>query len=144
MSTTDFVNGLEPGVAAAALLVTAAIALGAAAAVAWLCLRVRRAERELASIRAALAETAGVAGSVRVAERTSREQLARLLDRLGRLELLSDARGYEQAIRFAARGERAERLVSYFGLTEGEAALVSLLHDRSREAREERRPPSAS
>jgi|GEM_PF-3419469 hypothetical protein len=122
-------------------IVTAAVAIGAAAAAAWLHRRLARAERELRAVRAAIAETANVAGGARAAERASREQLERLMDRLGRLELQTDARGYEQAIRFAARGERADRLVSYFGLTEGEAALVRLLHgDRSREPGGNARP----
>lgn len=140
MNGTDWLAA--PAVALGTLLVIAALA---AAASAWLHLRLRRAERDLATLRAALADTASVASGVRVAERASREQLAQLMDRLGHLELLSDARGYEQAISFAARGERADRLVSYFGLTEGEAALVSLLHgNRSRGARDERSASSAS
>lgn len=141
MTGMELVAGLGPGLGLGLLLGGAA----AGAAVAWMHRRLARAERELGALRAVLAETANVAGNVRAAERASREQLARLMDRLGRLELRSDARGYEQAIHYAARGERAERLVSYFGLTEGEAALVSLLHgDRARDARDRRGISSAS
>jgi hypothetical protein len=54
--------------------------------------------------------------------------LGRLGERLGQLELATEARSYEQAIGCAERGEEAERLISCFGLTEGEANLVTLLH----------------
>jgi|SRR5690606_30737152 len=145
MTEAGFLAELGPGLAVALALAGAAIAAGAAAAAVWAHRRLVRVERELAALRTLIAETSNVAGNVRVAERSTREQLARLMDRLGRIELLSDSRGYEQAIRFAARGERAERLVSYFGLTEGEAALVSLLHgERSRDACDERSASSVS
>jgi hypothetical protein len=61
-------------------------------------------------------------------EHRSREQLDRLGDRLGQLELATEQRSYEQAIGCAERGEEAARLISCFGLTEGEADLVTLLH----------------
>jgi len=59
------------------------------------------------------------------------QQIERLAERIGQLELRSESRPYEQAINLAARGGGAERLISYFGLTEGEASLVRLLHGRS-------------
>lgn len=63
-------------------------------------------------------------------ERRHSQQLKRLEDRLGRLELRGEGRPYEQAISLAAQGEDMARLVSCFGLTAGEASLVSLLHGR--------------
>lgn len=143
MTELDFAAGVAPGLGLVLLRGVAAAVLVSAAV--WVYRRLVRAERELIALRAALAETAGLAAGARAAESSIREQLAGLMDRLGRLELSSDARGYEQAIQHAARGERAERLVSYFGLTEGEAALVSLLHgDRARDARDRRGISSAS
>ena len=57
------------------------------------------------------------------------------LNRLGQLELATEVRSYEQAIGSAERGEESSRLISCFGLTEGEADLVTLLHgDPSRRA----------
>jgi hypothetical protein len=72
-------------------------------------------------------------------ENRSREHWSQLGERLGQLELMTDARSYEQAIGFAEQGEQAERLMSCFGLTEGEADLVKLLHgDKDRNERERR------
>jgi hypothetical protein len=92
----------------------------------------RRRLRQLAELCAGLEHAvAGATGlSVRVvnAERRARAELRQLGERLGQLELRSDARPYEQAISLAEKGEHAERLVSCFGLTEGEASLVRLLH----------------
>jgi hypothetical protein len=65
-------------------------------------------------------------------EERGREDLGRLVERVGQLEMATDASSYEQAIKSAEHGEEAERLITCFGLTEGEADLVSLLHgDRS-------------
>jgi hypothetical protein len=68
--------------------------------------------------------------AVRVAasEQRSREDMSRLGERLGQIELATEARSYEQAIGYAERGEESGRLISCFGLTEGEADLVTLLH----------------
>jgi hypothetical protein len=79
---------------------------------------------------------AGLAGRVVSTERRVREQLGQVSDRLGKLELRSDSRSYEQAINLAAKGGGTERLISYFGLSEGEASLVRLLHGRARQAPE--------
>jgi hypothetical protein len=59
------------------------------------------------------------------------QRIERLAERIGQLELRSESRPYEQAINLAARGGGAERLIRFFGLTEGEASLVRLLHGRS-------------
>jgi hypothetical protein len=61
-------------------------------------------------------------------EDRGREDLGRLGERLGQLELSTEERSYEQAITYAAKGEDSARLISCFGLTEGEAELVTLLH----------------
>jgi hypothetical protein len=57
-----------------------------------------------------------------------RAGLSRLSERLGQLELATESRSYEQAIGCAEKGEEPARLISCFGLTEGEADLVMLLH----------------
>jgi hypothetical protein len=57
-----------------------------------------------------------------------REDTRRLGERLGQLELAMETQSYEQAIVGAERGEESARLISCFGLTEGEADLVMLLH----------------
>ena len=72
-------------------------------------------------------------------ERRNSQQLTRLEDRVGRLELRGEGRPYEQAITLAAQGEDVARLVSCFGLTAGEATLVSLLHGGPH--RNEQSPP---
>lgn len=68
--------------------------------------------------------------SARVAEADARgrEELDRIGERLGHLELATEHCSYEQAIGCAERGEERARLISCFGLTESEADLVTLLH----------------
>ena len=43
----------------------------------------------------------------------------------------TETRSYEQAIGCAEKGEETARLISCFGLTEGEADLVVLLHSEA-------------
>jgi hypothetical protein len=75
-----------------------------------------------------------LAARVATNDQRGREDLGRLGERLGQLELATEARSYEQAITSAERGEESARLISCFGLTEGEADLVTLLHgDRARQ-----------
>ena len=92
----------------------------------------RRRSRELAAfckdLERATKETAGLTVRAANGERRMGGELSQLAERLGQLELRSDARPYAQAISLAEKGEEAERLVSCFGLTEGEASLVRLLH----------------
>ena len=61
-------------------------------------------------------------------EKRACEDARRLGERLGQLELAMETQSYEQAIVGAERGEESARLISCFGLTEGEADLVLLLH----------------
>ncbi len=56
-------------------------------------------------------------------DQRGREDLSRLGERLGQIELAIETRSYEQAIDCAERGEESARLISCFGLTEGEADL---------------------
>ena len=70
----------------------------------------------------------GLATRVATLERHGREDLGRLGERLGQLELATESRSYEQAITSAEHGEEVTRLITCFGLTEGEAELVTLLH----------------
>ena len=65
---------------------------------------------------------------VEASHQREREDLGRLGERLGQLELATDSGSYEQAIGCAEKGEETSRLISCFGLTEGEADLVMLLH----------------
>jgi hypothetical protein len=76
-----------------------------------------------------------LAARLEASDHREREDVSRLGERLGQLELLTETRSYEQAIGCAERGEASARLISCFGLTEGEAELVTLLHgDSSRKA----------
>jgi hypothetical protein len=68
---------------------------------------------------------------IEAAERRGRDETARVGERLGQLELAIETRSYEQAIGCAQKGEESSRLISCFGLTEGEADLVMLLHGES-------------
>jgi hypothetical protein len=71
------------------------------------------------------------------AERRTQAQLTQLTERLGQLELRTDTHSYEQAISLASKGGGTDRLITYFGLSEGEANLVRLMHGRP-----ERKPDS--
>jgi len=68
-----------------------------------------------------------------------RADMAQIGERLGQIELATEERSYEQAITCAERGEDPERLISCFGLTEGEAKLVTLLHGDRRSWPEQRK-----
>jgi Protein of unknown function (DUF2802) len=87
-------------------------------------------EDELALLRAEVAATAGI--GARVGERMRRlDQVgAQLNDRLGQLEVRGDGRPYDHAIALVRHGADADRLVTHFGLSRGEADLVSLVHGR--------------
>jgi hypothetical protein len=65
---------------------------------------------------------------VEVSASQGRADISRISERLGQLELATESRSYEQAIGCAEKGEESARLISCFGLTEGEADLVMLLH----------------
>lgn len=69
-----------------------------------------------------------LAARVAASEDRGRENATKLSERLGQIELATEARSYEQAIDCAEKGEETARLISCFGLTEGEADLVVLLH----------------
>ena len=72
---------------------------------------------------------ADLAARVEATDTRGREDLGKLGERLGQLELATtDSQAYEQAIGCAEKGEETSRLRSCFGLTEGEADLVMLLH----------------
>jgi hypothetical protein len=68
---------------------------------------------------------------VEASDHREREDVGRLGERLGQLELATEAQSYEQAIGCAEKGEETSRLISCFGLTEGEADLVMLLHNEA-------------
>jgi hypothetical protein len=69
-----------------------------------------------------------LAARVAASDQRGREDLGRIGERLGQIELATESRSYEQAIGCAERGEETAKLISCFGLTEGEADLVMLLH----------------
>jgi len=72
-----------------------------------------------------------LAARVEANDHRGREDLSRLGERLGQLEIAADAGAYEQAIGCAEKGEEGARLRSCFGLTEGEADLVMMLHSEA-------------
>jgi hypothetical protein len=69
-----------------------------------------------------------LAARVAASDHRGREDVGKLGERLGQLELATESRSYEQAIDCAEKGEETSRLKSCFGLTEGDADLVMLLH----------------
>jgi hypothetical protein len=92
---------------------------------------------ELMALDSAVCGTRGLKGRMLEAERRTQAQLTQLTERLGQLELRTDTHSYEQAISLASKGGGTDRLITYFGLSEGEANLVRLMHGRP-----ERKPDS--
>ena len=89
-------------------------------------------EAQLDGLKADLAATTGI--GVRAGERLRRlDQLStQMNERLGQLELRGEGRPYDQAIALSQRGADSGRLMSHYGLSRGEADLVSLVHGRRR------------
>src|SRR5690606_6243847 len=90
--------------------------------------RCRRLESGVAGIAGLASGIADVDRRFAEAESHAAEQWHRIGERLGHLELVTEGRAYEQAIGFAEQGGDTNRLITCFGLTEGEADLVHLLH----------------
>jgi hypothetical protein len=122
------------------LIATAALALvtlATAAATAYqqsvaaqLRRRLVESEARLAALRREVEAATGIA--VRAGERLRKAEATtlQLADRLGQLELRGEGRPYDQAIAMVQHGADADRLVRNFGLTRGEADLVTLVHGR--------------
>jgi hypothetical protein len=123
-----------PGLIAAAALLVLLICLVAGRAVA----RARRERRELAvtllalrrEIQSANAVNARIGKRLRKTERRFEE----LRDQVAQYEARGETRAYDQAINLVRQGGDASKLVSNFGLSRGEAELVSLVHGRRRRA----------
>ena len=58
------------------------------------------------------------------------ERIETLQDRVERMEIQPDGRAYDEAISMVERGASQDSLVSSFGLSEGEADLVTRIHRR--------------
>ena len=90
--------------------------------------RVARLADSQASQKASVQEATALAVGLVRTNRALRGRLEVMEESLGQLQLASTGRPYDQAISLAEQGEAPERLASCFGLTMGEAKLVSLLH----------------
>jgi len=90
--------------------------------------RVARLAASQASLKASVQEATALSVGLVRTNRALRGRLEILEESLGQLQLASTGRPYDQAISLAEQGEAPERLASCFGLTMGEAKLVSLLH----------------
>jgi len=110
------------------LAVPAALLIYELVAVMPLRRRMARANEEQHGLRASVQEATALTVEVVKANRTLRGRLEVAEDRLGQVELASAGRPYDQAISQAEQGETPEQLAHRFGLTMGEAKLVSLLH----------------
>lgn len=85
-------------------------------------------ERQFETLRADVAATTGI--GVRAGERLRRlDQISgQMSERLGQLELRGEGRPYDQAIALVRRGADADRLMTNYGLSRGEADLLALVH----------------
>lgn len=126
IDTAWLVAGLSGGAFASAVLCGAALA-GRSRRQAD---RLQLLEDEIVVLRAEVAATAGI--GARVGERLRRldQAGAQLGERLGQLEVRGDGRPYDHAIALVRDGADADRLVTHFGLSRGEADLVSRVHGR--------------
>ena len=104
-----------------------------------LCRRLAAVNERCRALEFSSSASAGLEGRLAAVETWLRDDMSQLAERLAQLELSTEARSYEQAIGLAERGEQADRLISCFGLTEGEAELVTLLHGDRDPRRQERR-----
>ncbi len=59
------------------------------------------------------------------------QQFAAITDRIGLVEFRGEGRSFDQAIDFARRGADPDKLAEKFGLSRGEADLVTRLHRRA-------------
>ena len=115
------------------LWVLAIVAIGGlvfAVVAVFLTIKVRRLERRMVGLVAVGRDLKAENDRQRQVTERLTDMLNRHVERLGQLELRAASRPYEQAIQMASAGGSEDGLVRYFGLTEGEAALVRLLHGR--------------
>jgi uncharacterized protein DUF2802 len=125
-------NELYLAAAAAALLLLGTVVLIGGWRHARTARRCAAIESQFEALKADLAASTGI--GIRAGERLRRlDQLSsQINERLGQLELRGEGRPYDQAIALSQRGADAGRLMSHYGLTRGEADLVSLVHGRRR------------
>lgn len=91
-------------------------------------------ESTLDALRRELASTAAIAArGARQLQRIEQEY-ARMTERMHLVEAGAQARSFEQAIDSARHGADPGRLSESFGLSRGEADLISRLHGRKRSA----------
>src|SRR5262245_23865343 len=121
-----------PGLVVAGALTLLLICLVAGRAVS----RARRERQELGVTLLALRREIQSANAVnaRIGKRLrkSERRVEELRDLVAQLEARGEARAYDQAINLVRQGGDASKLVSNFGLSRGEAELVSLVHGRRR------------
>jgi hypothetical protein len=125
-------NDLYLGAAAAALVLLGALVLIEGVRHARTSRRFAAIDAQFEALKADLAAATGI--GIRAGERLRRlDQLStQMSERLGQIELRGEGRPYDQAIALSQRGADAGRLMSHYGLSRGEADLVSLVHGRRR------------
>jgi hypothetical protein len=111
-------------------------------ALAWAAMRAARefrerslsAEAALAAVRRELERVAGA--SIKIERRIKRfeQESADIAERLEQIELRGAGQCIDQAIDYARRGADPGKLSQHFGLSRGEADLVTRLHGRKKRA----------
>jgi hypothetical protein len=91
-------------------------------------------ESSLAAMRRELELAASI--SVKTGRRVNRmeQEYSSVAERVDRVELRGAAQSFDQAIDSARRGADPDKLAQQFGLSRGEAELVTRLHGRKRSA----------
>ncbi len=78
----------------------------------------------------ALTQDQALADTLARLQRVEREH-AKIADRMSLVEFRGEGRSFDQAIDFARRGADPDKLAASFGLSRGEADLLTRLHGRS-------------
>lgn len=117
------------------------LAAGAAGAVCWMYIQVRRLSLQHVELASGVAATlrelellAAMASKAGVHVSRVQRDYAGLAERVEAIELRGETRPYDQAIDSARQGTDSTRLARQFGLSPTEATLVTLLHGSKRRA----------
>ncbi len=121
---------------------TAILALTAVFVVLWQSRKIARLRREAVELHELVQHVrrethSAVSYGSEVGKRMRKQEkdLAELTDRVCLVEELGDARAFDRAIDVARQGAEADKLVANFGISRGEAELLTVVHGKRAAAR---------
>jgi hypothetical protein len=134
MNTLTQVIPFLPYIAAAVALLVVGIAFTALAIAARARRQTKLLEAVLDAAQSEAVNTAARSRRVLTQVRRLRRRCAAMRARIAALEARGAGRSYDQAIEWVRRGANPEALTENFGLSRGEADLVTLMHGRKKTA----------